>query len=139
MTLDRAWTRRPLVSPPWFGRSVPPTWTESEVAFTGADLVPDGDGGFEKPGESAHLTLKAHVEEVNVTDASPSDTIGTINRRMLRVFVPLPLPAGARLPRRGEHMLWTSDLGREYRVLVKSVTSPENLGDHLEIESEAYD
>jgi len=140
MSIDRAWSRRALVSAPHFGRLLPPIWTESEVTLSGADaLVDNGHGGFSAVGgfsaaQSVYLTTQAHVEIVTTSEGVP-EGFGPLQRRAIRVLMPIP----DRLPQKGDTLHWTSDVGVAYDVKIRTVTSPETLADHLELESEAFD
>ena len=136
--MDRAWTRRPLVSEPYFGQLVPALWTESEVVFYGmGEPVDNGHGGFSATRE-AYLTTRAHVDIESTTEATV-EGMGTVQRRFLRVFIPWTFGTTQRLPTRGDLIQWVADTGQQYTVEIKTVTSPETLHSHLEIESEAID
>lgn len=137
--LDRAWSRRPLVSAPHWGRSAPPGWLESSVTFSrSAPLAGDGRGGFTAGGEGPTWTTVAHVEVVS-GDAGAGDVVmGLPLKRQLEVILNFPGP-GDPMPAKGDSMDWTSDTGVKYHTSVRLVTSPLTIHDHLEIVSELFD
>lgn len=136
MSIDRAWARRPLSSEPWYGRLLPPVWSESTITLSGPSTrVDDGHGGTTVGGAANYLTSVAHVEVVSVRDVSDSP-MGPVDRSSLRVF--LPWPPG-RMPVRGDTITWTDDTGRTHRLSIRTVESPEGLHSHLEMMTEAFD
>lgn len=140
MSINRAWVRRPLLSPPHYGRSAPPVWLESVVTFARIATAPDEVGGFSSStAPVAFLTTAAHCEfQQGHTRLTRSESVeDVILQRILRIIMPFP-EFQADMPRRDDQITWTQDTGETLVTHVRSVESPLNMGDHLEIESEVF-
>lgn len=136
---SRAWPLRGLTDPPWFGRSLPDEWLESTVIFGRPALATDHHGGLTSSGPVTYLTCAAHVDWGQSGEPSgPYDLgIGIVSRKMLRIVMSIPEDT-AHIPRKGDTIEWTDDLGQTFRSHVRNVHSPQGLADHLEVESEAF-
>lgn len=141
--LDRAWARRPLVSPPPFGRSVPAIWADTEVTFLRRQSTNNDIGGT---GGEADLTVLIVMANVAL---SPEPGLhieiaagGAVRRRYYMIIFdipPDPLFDWDTLPQKGDYVTFTDAGGRITRTPVKSVLLPENLADHCEVETEEFD
>lgn len=146
MSLDRAWSRRPLVSAPAFGLSIPDVWKESTVEFKRATMV-KSHGGLTGGPLTVFLACRAHVEEAD-EPAGPYNVGGAIvQRRLLRVFMDYPTLGDPEvswthsygLPQKGDTVVWESSVGVRHEVSIRVVADPLNAHDHLEIESELFE
>ena len=141
--LDRAWARRPLVSPPTWGRSVPVIWADIEVTFLRRNSSDNGIGGTSGAVELTLLTIKASVS------ISPEPGLhieigsgGSIRRRYYLTIFDIPRNPDFDwdlLPQKGDYEVFYDVAGRYVSVPIKAVHLPQNLGDHVEIESEEFD
>lgn len=140
--LDRAWPRRPLVSPPPFGRSVPDIWADTEVVFLRRISSDNGIGGTSGADQAELLTVMANVS------LSPEPGIqvevgagGAVRRRFyLTIFEVDPATFDwDLLPRKGDYETFVDPGGRAVTVPIDSVLIPEGIVDHIEIESTELD
>lgn len=141
--LDRSWVRRPLVSPAPWGRSVPAVWADTEVAFMRRMGDDNGIGGT---GGQAIGTVLVIMASVSI---SPEPGLhieigvgGSIRRRYYLTIFDVPRDPAFdwdTLPVKGDTETFVDVAGRNVSVLVKAVHLPQNLGDHVEIESEEFD
>lgn len=140
--MQRAWATRGLTHPPHFGRSAPAQWLPSTVRFYRPRLVDDhgqmtADPDLAPP--ALVLETAAHVEWGGSGEPSGPYNLGTgtVFRKTLRAVMLIPVEA-AEVPRVGDRMEWTDDLGQTFRAAVRNVHSPQNLADHLEVEAEIF-
>lgn len=142
--LDRAWPRRPLVSPPPFGLSVPTIWKETSVTFLRRMGSLNAVGGRGGAAEAELLTVMASVSIATDTalmahQLSGVDS-GPIRRRYyLCIFDTPPNFDWSKLPAKGDYMAFTDPAGRTLHVIVKLVDIAEGIRDHVEIESEEFE
>jgi hypothetical protein len=135
--IDRAWSRRGFASPPWFGRTLPPTWLETSVTFRrttgGAD---DGAGGWTAGGPVDYLTVMAHAEQRDYTmDGARVLDANTAKLRFWTLYFPLPSNVSL-VPVKGDEVRFQDALGTVTTTFVRSVHLPEQLRDHVEVETE---
>jgi hypothetical protein len=61
-----------------------------------------------------------------------------MRRRFVNVFMPIPTNPDT-IPKKGDRLRYVDDLGRTVTYPIAKVDSPENAGNHLEIESERFE
>jgi hypothetical protein len=138
--LDRGWPRRALVSPPYFGRTLPPLWLDTPVAFYRKVMVDDGHGGFSATGapDGPYLAVMAACDYVSHSAwNAPEGLVGGL-KRSLRFYITIPEDPDL-IPRRGDEVDWTSDIGVRHRIRIDSVESAAQRHDHLTILTEALE
>ena len=141
MTIDRtrSWTRRGLTHPSPWGRSIPDQWASTELHFYSRVRAPNnntigGQGGRSVAEE--YLTVWGHAELVVESGLQSSDGGTATDRRFYDVFLDLPLPPGATIPRKGDRLWFNDGLANKIDVAIVYVDLPEGSVDHLEIRTE---
>lgn len=141
--IDRAWVRRPLVSPAPWGESLPDVWLETELNFyRRTDTTQNRIGGFAGSGvPNNYLIINGHAEVAERTGLSIGGEQpggGTIVRRHYNIFIPVPGDTGL-LPRAGDRVWFYDGLGRRIDVALEYVTPPEGIRDHIEISTAEFE
>lgn len=150
MSLDRAWVRRPLVSQPYFGQSVPSVWKESWVTFERPrSLTTKSHGGFTAPTAPPieFLRCRAHVS-LDREPVRPWSNADQPQRRLLHIWIAYPAAGdpdvdfwleGFGDPQRDDTVVWTSPENVTHRVNVHVVHDPENLHEVARVETEMFE
>lgn len=145
--IDRAWSRRPFVSPArWMPEaSVPALWAETLVTFSRVAGTLTTGGGIDRnvTGGSIFLMTYCHAEIAESTaPAAQSGGESLVMAKWWTIFLPLvvddvPLDP-SNYPRKGDHLRFIDDLGTAWELDIRAVTSPENVADHLELDTETF-
>lgn len=134
--MDRSWLRRGIVSPAPWARSVPDVWADTLVTFARYLAAENDFGGFGR-GASLSWDLYCVVGLQTETGITTGDTVARV-RRYYEVICDMPDDVDL-LPRKGDRMIFTDPAGRVRDMPIKSADLPENLADHVEIQSEEFE
>jgi hypothetical protein len=145
---DRAWTRRPFVSPArWMPmRSVPDLWAETTVTFSRSMPVATRAGGFDRSSTigTIYLVANCHVEtDQSLAPAAQPGGEALVIANWWSIFLPIviddvPLDP-ENYPRKGDKVTFTDDLGKTISMDIRAVISPETIADHFEIMTETWE
>jgi hypothetical protein len=136
--LDRAWTRRGLVGPAHFGRTLSGVWLDTFVSFSRLRVHDDGYGGFSATTPETYLATKAHVTFGDPTGPYQfSGQMPPLDKRRTRVRIPYPHDA-EQVPIKGDTLIWDTPTGERLRLAVRNVVSPRGWADHILVEAEEF-
>lgn len=140
--LDRAVTRRPFVSGnPIWGQAVNDLWAETSVSFARVVQTDNGAGDFISSPSAVYLTVMCHVEvESKERPYSTELDSGPSAERFWTIYMPFRDRFGAAVdpmlyPIKGNRAQFTTDTGQLIDLPIEYVHSPDDILDHLEIET----
>ena len=135
LRMHEGWATVGLFDPFPPGASVPEEWQRFQVTFLRPSHVDDGYGGFDAGTETAVLTTTATVA-MSTRRGPRQSSEAAMPERFDRVFTirisPVPDPATAAYPRKGDSVMVQDDLmGAARKGEVTDVSSPLQMRDHV--------